>query len=139
MPFTKEQSVGFRARSMRDHHEWAVRQWENAFNEDWDYEYLLLFLRAKLTTMARYNLHLSYAVNGLYYAHQIQRAIRMIDIILQNGGKETALPHVNMKNRSRIPATPDGFYGTDEQRLRFDKAWMLLWKILSEQLMNWGD
>ena len=140
MPLTKEQWHADRTRRMRDHHEWAERQWKSAFNEDWHYEYLLHFLRAKLTTMARYNRHLSYDADGPYYARQIQRAIRMIDIILQNGGDGGNLPYVNTKNRARIPASPDNFQsGSEAQHLRFDKAWMLLWKILSEQLRNWGD
>lgn len=101
MALTKEQFGRRRHRLMRDHREWAVRQWERAFCDDWDYEYLLIVLRAKLTTMQRYNQHLSYAMNGPYYARQIRRAIRMIDIVLQNGGNDGSLPHVNMKNAAQ--------------------------------------
>ena len=104
--------------------------------------------------MERYNLHLSYAMNGTYYGHQIGRAIRMIDIILQEGGRSdyderedhTPVPesfkhYVNMRNRSRIPSAAGGriYFGSEAQQLRFNKAWMLLWKILSEQMMVWGD
>ena len=105
--------------------------------------------------MERYNLHLSYAMNGTYYGHQIGRAIKMIDIILQEGGRRDyderdddydVIPdsfkhYVNMKNRGRIPSPNEGrlHFWSEAQRLRFDKAWMLLWKILSEQMMAWGD
>ena len=89
--------------------------------------------------MQRYNLHLSYAMNGPYYARQIRRAIRMIDIVLQNGGDAGALPHVNMRNRARIPRMSDSRTISEEQSLRFDTAWMLLGRILAEQLMAWGD
>ena len=139
MALTKEQFDRRRSRQMRDHHAWAVRQWKGAFCEDWDYEYLLIVLRAKLTTMARYNQHLSYAMNGPYYARQIQRAIRIIDIILQDGGNDESLPRVNMKNRARIPRMAGSRTISVTQELRFDKAWMLLWRILAEQLMAWGD
>ena len=143
-----------RRRMMQYHHDWARRQWTAAFTEDCDYEYLLIHLRAKLVTMERYNRHLSYDWNGCYYADQIKRAIRMIDIVLEEGGRddyadndgifyvpESFKHYVNMRNRSRIPRPDDGglSFCSDAQRLRFDKAWMLLWKILSEQMMNWGD
>jgi hypothetical protein len=155
MAFTNKEYWSMRrSREMRYHREWAVRKWKDSFTDDWDYEYLLVHLRAKLETMERYNLHLSYALNGPYYGHQIGRAIRMIDIILQEGGRsdyderedytpvpETFKHYVNMRNRSRIPDAAGGriYFRSDAQHLRFDKAWMLLWKILSEQSMAWGD
>ena len=131
------------------HKEWAERQWTKAFNDDWDYEYFLEFVRAKLITMERYNSHLAYVVNGSNYGCQIKYAIRMIDIILEEGGKNdyskntdsSIIPdpgkfrhYVNMRNRKRIPRPDDGgiSFWSDAQKLRFDKAWMLLWKILSE-------
>jgi len=147
MSFTnKEYRAEKRRREMRYHREWAVRKWKGAFTDDWDYEYLLVYLRAKLETMERYNLHLSYAMNGTYYGHQIGRAIKMIDIILQEEWEDYPVPesfkhYVNMRNRSRIPSAAGGriYFGSEAQQLRFDKAWMLLWKILSEQSMAWGD
>ena len=131
----KAQREKHRNRELRKHHEWARRKWENAFTEDWDYEYFLIYMRAKLETMERYNNQLSYAMNGPYYGHQIGRAIKMIDII-----PESFKHYVNMKNRRRIPDNDNGLsFWSDAQKLRFDKAWMLLWKILSERLMSWGD
>lgn len=139
---------------MQYHREWARRQWEAGFADDWDYEYLLKHLRAKLVTMERYNRHLSFVANGPYYADQIKKAIAMVEIVLKEGGRDdygkengyTYVPasfkhYVNMRNRNRIPRTNDGglTFWSDAQQLRFDKAWMLLWKILSEQMMLWGD
>ena len=84
----------------------------------------------------------------------INNETRHIDIILQEGGRSdyderedyTPVPesfkhYVNMRNRSRIPGAAGGriYFVSDAQQLRFDKAWMLLWKILSEQSMAWGD
>ncbi len=143
-----------RSREMRTHHEWAWRKWMSAFTEDWHYNFFLIYLRAKLETMERYNNRLSYDMHGPYYGHQIGRAIKMIDIILQEGGRndydesddykpipESFKHYVNMRNRDRIPHPADGGpeFWSDAQCLRFDKAWMLLWKILSERLMTWGD
>ena len=150
----KERRSARRSRLMQAHHEWARRTWENAFTEDWHYEYLLVHLKAKLVTMERYNLHLSYDRDGPYYGHQITTAIKMIDIIMDHGGshdyakEEDFVPvpesfqhSVNIRNRDRIPRPDDDgiSFWSEEQKLRFDKAWMLLWKILSEKMMTWGD
>ena len=146
-----------RKQLMQDHHEWALRQWQAAFSEDWHNEYMLTHFRAKLVTMKRYNLNLSYAAKGPDDAHQIHVAIKMIDIILEHGGQndyadelgpediwpkpESFSHYVNMRNRGRIPRVNDGgeCYWSDAQQLRFDKAWMLLWKILAERSILWGD
>lgn len=151
--YGKKQKVR-RSRNMQFHHEWARRQWEGAFTEDWHHDYFLIHIRAKLLTMEHYNMHLSYAMNGPYYAHQIHRAIQMIDIILAEGGRsdygkengfrpapESFKHYVNMRNRKLIPRPDDGglSFWSEAQKLRFDKAWVLLWKILSERLMTWGD
>lgn len=157
MAWTNNTYMNRRDRLMQDHREWAMRQWHAAFSADWDYEYMLIHLRAKLVTMKRYNLNLSYVVKGPYYAKQIHLAIKMIDIILVRGGQNDyddglgpdgtwpdpgSFKHqVNMRNRGRIPRANDGgeCYWSDAQQLRFDKAWMLLWKILAERSILWGD
>ena len=151
--YNKKQEVR-RNRKVQFHREWARRQWISAFSEDWHHEYFLEHIRAKLVTMEHYNRCLSYALNGPCYASQIHRAIQMIDIILAEGGRSdyakekgyTPVPksfkhYVNMRNRKRIPHPNDGgiVFWSEAQKLRFDKAWMLLWKILSERLMMWGD
>lgn len=151
--YGKKQKVRH-SRDMLFHHEWARRRWESAFSEDWHYYYFLVHIRAKLLTMEHYNMNLSYATNGPYYAHQIRRAIQMIDIILAQGGRfdyaiekgyrpvpKSFKHYVNMRNRKRIPHQDNGglSFWSEAQELRFDKAWMLLWKILSERLMSWGD
>ena len=150
--YSKKQQMR-RSRKMQFYWEWARRKWENAFTDDWHHEYLLIHFKAKLETMERYNMHLSYAMNGPYYGHQIKRAIEMIDIILDEGGKGDYAKHrsympvaksfthyVNMRNRKRIPRPDDEgiYFWSEAQKLRFDKAWMLLWKILSERMMTWG-
>mgnify|MGYP002864441561 CR=1 FL=1 len=125
----------------------AARQMTRADYDHYDY----------LVAMERYNLNLSYVVKGQYYARQIHTAIKMIDIILARGGQndyddelgpdeiwpklESFSHYVNVRNRSRIPRANDGgeCYWSDAQQLRFDKAWMLLWKILAERSILWRD
>lgn len=139
MARTNRKSRAIRRAQMIAHDDWAKRRWDNAFDDDWDYEYLLRALRVKLVTMSRYFTHLSYIRRGPYYGGQMSLAINLIDIILDKGGQGDF--KVNMHNRPRIPS-PD-YHGEhfwcEEQRLRFDKAWMLLWRLLSEKMMSWSD
>ncbi len=147
---TKKHRHARRVRDLRNHREWARRQWINAFDEDWDYEYLLFILKAKLTTMARYFRNRAYIRNGPYYGKQMELAVRLINIILAEGGEVDyarigigfKFPYkVNIRNRSRIPS-PDHHcmrFICKEQQLRFDKAWMLLWRLLSEKMITWSD
>ncbi len=150
MARTNRKARAIRRARMIAHDDWAKRRWDNAFNDDWDYEYLLRALRVKLVTMSRYFNNLSYIRRGPYYGGQMSLAIKLIDIILDKGGnmdfkrvgKGNTFPFkVNIHNRSRIPS-PD-YHGEhfwcEEQRLRFDKAWMLLWRILLEKMMSWSD
>ena len=147
---TKKLRNARRARDLRNHREWARRQWVDAFDEDWDYEYLLFMLKAKLTTMAKYFRNRTYIRSGTYYGKQMELAVRLIDIILSEGGEVDyarigigfKFPYkVNMRNRARIPSP--NYHGMSfickEQRLRFDKAWMLLWRLLSEKTLSWSD
>lgn len=144
---SKKKTKAFRHNAMLRHREWAARKWERAFCDDWHYEYMLVHIRAKLETMEQYNLHLSYCANRSYYGHRIGTAIKMIDIIMVQGGEyedierpETFRHRVNMRNRHRIPQyDSEHVFWSDAQHLRFDKAWMLLWKILAECSMAWGD
>ena len=152
---TKKKQWMVQMRQMENHDKWAQRKLERAFGTDWDYGYLLLFIRAKLETMERFQHLYIKNENSHYYGHQIRRAINMIDIIMKDGGmydytedvenkpKPDSFQHyVNMKNRIRIPHPNDqGVFSfrSEAQKLRFDKAWMLLWKILSEQMLLWGE
>lgn len=155
MPYPTRQRKAIRSRTMRVHREWSARKWKKAFCDDWHYSFLLAGIKAKLETMERYNMNLSYDANGPYYGHQIRLAIRMIEIIWDEGGRddygefdefipkpESFTHYVNMRNRDRIPRHGgDGgdYFWSEAQELRFDKAWILLWKILSEKMMAWGD
>jgi hypothetical protein len=139
MARTNRKARAVRRARMIAHYDWAKRRWDNAFDDDWDYEYLLRALRVKLVTMSHYFNNLSYIRRGRYYGGQMSLAIKLIDIILDKGGQGDF--KVNMHNRSRIPS-PD-YHGEhfwcEEQRLRFDKAWTLLWRLLSEKMMSWSD
>ena len=49
---------------------------------------------------------------------------------------------MNLRNRGRFNgfSCDDGYYLKGEtQKVRFHKAWCLLWKLLKENLLDWWD
>ena len=142
--------INARPQLLQNHYEWAERQWKDAFDDDRDFENLLYTMRAKLTTMARYFKTLSYKKGRFNRGKQMDLAIKLIDIVATKGGhfdyKDINIPDsykhiVNMRNRDRIPRAshPEEYIRSEAQRLRYDKAWMLLWRLFSEKMMYWSD
>lgn len=130
--------------------------WASAFNENWGWYHLMSVMRVKLEMMVEYMRHWSYIANGPVYADQMERAIRLMKVILDWGG-ESEYKHtekennyfdakhfsrfVNFKNRKRFPSPDyDGHhFWCKAQRLRFDKAWNLLWEMFRTKLLTWDD
>ena len=93
---------------------------------------------------------------GSVYADQMELAVSLIQVILDKGGEydyahsedeeeyldaEHFSHYVNFRNRSRIPS-PDYCgerFWCEAQRLRFDKAWNLLWELFRTKLLSWSD
>ena len=147
-----------RPKMMEAHRLKARERWEQAFLPDYDYEFFLVAMKAKLENMADYFNTLAPIVNGPYYAGQMKLAVRLLDIVIDDGGKhdykendsddpedwfrpEAFMHYVNMKNASRYDCSPDkvSFYCAS-QRIRFNKAWHLFLRILNEKMFNnWVD
>ena len=122
-----------RPKMMEAHRLKARERWEQAFLPDYDYEFFLVAMKAKL-------------------------AVRLLDIVIDDGGKhdykdndsddpedwfrpEAFMHYVNMKNASRYDCSPNkvSFY-CDSQRIRFNKAWHLFLRIINEKMFNnWVD
>lgn len=133
----------------------AVR-WASAFNENWGWYHLLSVITVKLRMMSEYMRQWSPLADGSVYADQMERAIGLIQIILDRGGQSDYAHtededeyfdakhfshYVNFRNRNRIPS-PDycgELFWCDAQRLRFDKAWNLLWEMFRTKLLSWED
>ena len=50
--------------------------------------------------------------------------------------------YVNMRNADRFQGVPDGnmgFLGGEQQRVRFQKAYYLLFRVLYANLLGWWD
>ncbi len=114
-------------------------------DSDYDCDYLLGILGFKLKWMVFYWDNFGHCENGGYRSAQMRLAVRLIDIIRAHGLDDTeteSLPYVNTRNRDRFDGfrCDDGYYLKGEpQRVRFHKAWCLLWKLLKENLLDWWD
>ena len=142
---------------MRKHSVKARKRWDAAFGPDWDYDFLLDAMKAKLENMADYFRTLAPIVNGPYYSGQMALAAKLVEIIKEEGGRnmyryedsdevydwftpEDFIPRVNMRNAERFPA-PHNYinFHCEQQRVRFCKAWNLLLRILTEKMFIWSD
>ena len=130
--------------------------WASAFNENWGWYHLMSVMQVKLEMMVEYMRHWSHIANGSVYADQMERAISLMKVILDWGG-ESEYKHtededdyldakhfsnyVNFRNRKRFPSPDyDGHhFWCKAQRLRFDKAWNLLWEMFRTKLLTWDD
>lgn len=147
-----------RPRLMEAHRLKAKERWEQAFCPDYDYEYFLMAMKAKLQNMADYFYTLAHIENGPYYAGQMSLAVKLLDIIIDEGGQndysdtesddpadwcqpENYLHYVNMRNAQRFKHPRNVIYFFCEaQELRFRKAWHLFMRILNEKMFDhWVD
>ena len=141
----------------REHwHNSLVIRWAAAFNENWGWYHLMSVMKVKLGMMAEYMREWSYIANGPVYAYQMERAIRLMEVILDYGGEseyrrdegdepcldsEHFSRYVNFRNRERFigPDCDSYNFWCDAQRLRFIKAWNILWEMFRTKLLDWED
>ena len=149
----------YRAAKARSRKEWKQKlliKWAAANNENWGWYHLLEVMKAKLEMMVEYMRDWSHIVNGPVYADQMERAISLIEVCIAWGGEndykhdedeehyfdEKHFSHyVNTRNAARFPSPDyDGHdFWCEVQRLRFDKAWNILWEMLRTKLITWDD
>lgn len=142
------------ARDERDQR--MLVKWAGALNEDWGWYHLLAVMKTKLEMMVDYMRNWSPIANGRVYADQMERAIALIDIVIAWGGQydyphsededdyfDTAhfAHYVNLRNQDKYPAPVyDGHhFWCESQRVRFTKAWNILWEMLRTKLITWED
>ena len=141
-------------RSETEHEQMNLIKWAYANNENWGWYHLMSVMQVKLEMMVEYMRHWSHIANGPVYADQMERVISLMKVILDWGG-ESEYKHteddyldakhfsryVNFKNRKLFPS-PDyngHHFWCKAQRLRFDKAWNLLWEMFRTKLLTWDD
>ena len=145
-----------RAKKRKHWQDHLIIQWAAAFNENWGWYHLMSVMKVKLGMMVEYMRYWSPIVNGPVYADQMERAIRLMEIILDWGGEseykrneegescfdaEHFSRHVNFRNRNRFasPCCCSCDFWCDAQRLRFEKAWNILWEMFRTQMLLWED
>lgn len=146
----------YRQMRKKEWKETLVVRWAAAFNENWGWYHLLAVVKVKLMMMAEYMRQWTPIAAGAVYADQMELAVSLIQVILDKGGEfdyahaedeEDYLDaghfshYVNFRNRDRTPS-PDycgEHFWCEAQRLRFDKAWNLLWELFRTKLLSWSD
>lgn len=145
-----------RAKKKAQWKERLVVQWAAALNENWGWYHLMSVMKVKLGMMAEYMRQWSPIANGPVYADQMERAIRLMDIVLDWGGQSEYKHtededdyfdakhfsrYVNFRNHKRFPSPDyDGHnFWCKAQQLRFNKAWNLLWEMFRTKLLTWDD
>ena len=131
-------------------------RWASALNSNWSWRHLLSVMQTKLEMMEDYMRHWSPIANGPVYADQLQRACRLIGVCLDWGGQsdyanaededdyfdaEHFSHYVNVRNAKRFPSPDyDGHhFWCESQRIRFDKAWNILWEMFRTKMLTWED
>ena len=133
-----------------------VIQWAAAFNDNWGWYHLISVMKVKMGMMVEYMRHWSPVANGPVYADQMERAIGLMEVILDWGGQSEYKHtedednyfdakhfsrYVNFRNHKRFLSPDyDGHdFWCEAQRIRFDKAWNLLWEMFRTKLLIWDD
>lgn len=135
----------------------------HSFKTDYDYAFFLDILEWKLIRMSRYFAKANIAMNSKIYANQIDRLLRVLKVIKQDGIYEN-LPYVNIHNWNRFvlqepsndkelkhPVCYDhkgnliktdwtySRWQMDRENLRSEKAWHCLWLGLEVELRSFWD
>ena len=85
--------------------------------------------------MADYWRHFSHRMNGDYVLSQLELASRLLQIIIKNGNEgedmERLPARVNLRNKERFKVRHHGggFYLGEEQEVRFNKAFCILFRL----------
>ena len=113
---------------------------------DYNGEDILMVLKKKLEWQIDYFENFGHLESNLYKASQMRLCCRLIDIVCWGGmtgeyrlklGK-----YVNMRNAHRFDHVPDrdrSYLGGERQRVRYKKAYSLLFKVLFQNIMKWWD
>lgn len=92
--------------------------------------------------MADYWRHFSHRMNGDYVLSQLELASRLLQIIIKNGNEgedmERLPARVKLRNKERFKVRHHGggFYLGEEQEVRFNKAFCILFRLLQDNMVG---
>ena len=128
----------------RQKHDMIMR--ELPWGEDYDWSDIFQILKFKIKRMIEYWEQFGHCRNGHYVVSTMRTACRLINIVLKYGnesGEGEHLPYrVNLRNAERFKIYHDhnGYYDKgDMQKVRYNKAYCILFKFLEFHLHNWWD
>ena len=119
---------------------------ELSYIDDYNGESILLILKKKLEWQAEYFENFGHCESNPYKAARMRLCCRLIDIICWGGltkeYQKSFRKYVNTRNAKRfedVPTWDRTYLHGEKQKLRYQKAYALLFKILYEELLKWWD
>ena len=113
---------------------------------DYDWSDIFFILKFKIERMIEYWEQFGHCRNGHYVESTMRTACRLIEIVLKDGNESGDCEHfpyrVNLRNADRFKIFHDHkglICKGDKQRVRYYKAYCILFKYLEYHLHNWWD
>ena len=113
---------------------------------DYDWSDIFQILKFKIERMIEYWEQFGHCRNGHYVASTMRTACRLIEIVLKDGNECGNCEHfpyrVNLRNADRFKIFHDHkglICKGDKQRVRYNKAYCILFKFLEFHMHNWWD
>ena len=128
----------------RQKHDMIMR--ELPWGGDYDWSDIFFILKFKIERMIEYWEQFGHCRNGRYVVSTMRTACRLIEIVLKDGNESGNCEHfpyrVNLRNADRFKIFHDHkglICKGDKQRVRYNKAYCILFKYLEYHLHNWWD
>lgn len=124
---------------------WQTFVFNGGLGSDFDGEFIFPILQFKIDRMADYWRHFSHCMNGDYVLSRLELASRLLQIIIKEGNEgedmERLPARVNLRNKERFKVRHHGggFYLGEEQEVRFNKAFCILFRLLQDNILCWWD
>lgn len=113
---------------------------------DYDWSDIFQILKFKIERMIEYWEQFGHCRNGRYVVSTMRTACRLIEIVLKDGNESGNCEHfpyrVNLHNTERFRIYHDHkglICKGDKQRVRYNKAYCILFKFLEFHMHNWWD
>ena len=128
----------------RQKHDMIMR--ELPWGGDYDWSDIFQILKFKIERMIEYWEQFGHCSDRHYVVSTMRTACRLIEIVLKDGNESgdcEKFPYrVNLRNADRFKIFHDhnGYYDKgDMQKVRYNKAYCILFKFLEFHLHNWWD
>ena len=128
----------------RQKHDMIMR--ELPWGGDYDWSDIFQILKFKIERMIEYWEQFGHCRNGRYVVSTMRTACRLIEIVLKDGNESGNCEHfpyrVNLRNADRFKIFHDHkglICKGDKQRVRYNKAYCILFKFLEFHMHNWWD